>query len=140
MFLVAIRDMEVYLSTVMQANTFLSTLANRPASHRRRTLRQDTPFGTQQTRAPGVGELLGLQQVSFVFLSSHKYAHPSSRHVLKTNFYQPTKVALSFRLAPGFLPDIEYPWKPYGMFIIIGACWFCWSLMGIIFHSRLIRQ
>ncbi|TFK40459.1 NAD-specific glutamate dehydrogenase [Crucibulum laeve] len=43
-----------------------------------------------------------------------------NKHVLKTNFYQPTKVALSFRLAPDFLPEVEYPKKPYGMFFIIG--------------------
>jgi glutamate dehydrogenase len=43
-----------------------------------------------------------------------------NKHVLKTNFYQPTKVALSFRLAPDFLPEIEYPQKPFGMFIVIG--------------------
>ncbi|EGO23766.1 NADH-dependent glutamate dehydrogenase [Serpula lacrymans var. lacrymans S7.9] len=43
-----------------------------------------------------------------------------NKHVLKTNFYQPTKVALSFRLAPDFLPEVEYPKKPFGMFIIIG--------------------
>ncbi|CAA7258824.1 unnamed protein product [Cyclocybe aegerita] len=43
-----------------------------------------------------------------------------NKHILKTNFYQPTKVALSFRLAPDFLPEIEYPKKPYGMFFIIG--------------------
>jgi NAD-specific glutamate dehydrogenase len=42
------------------------------------------------------------------------------RHVLKTNFYQPTKVALSFRLAPDFLPDGEYPKEPFGMFFVIG--------------------
>ena len=41
--------------------------------------------------------------------------------MLKTNFYQPTKVALSFRLAPGFLPEVEYPKKPHGMFFVIGA-------------------
>ena len=45
----------------------------------------------------------------------------SNRHVLKTNFYQPTKVALSFRLAPEFLPEIEYPKKPFGMFFVIGT-------------------
>jgi glutamate dehydrogenase len=45
---------------------------------------------------------------------------PSLRHVLKTNFYQPTKVALSFRLAPDFLPETEYPKKPFGMFFVIG--------------------
>ncbi|KAL6304426.1 NAD-specific glutamate dehydrogenase [Sparassis latifolia] len=44
-----------------------------------------------------------------------------NKHVLKTNFYQPTKVALSFRLAPDFLPEVEYPKKPFGMFFIIGG-------------------
>lgn len=44
-----------------------------------------------------------------------------NKHVLKTNFYQPTKVALSFRLDPSFLPEIEYPQKPYGMFLVIGS-------------------
>ncbi|EKM49737.1 uncharacterized protein PHACADRAFT_265387 [Phanerochaete carnosa HHB-10118-sp] len=43
-----------------------------------------------------------------------------NKHVLKTNLYQPTKVALSFRLAPDFLPDFEYPRKPFGMFFVIG--------------------
>ncbi|KAL4080785.1 NADH-dependent glutamate dehydrogenase [Scleroderma citrinum] len=38
----------------------------------------------------------------------------------RTNFYQPTKVALSFRLAPEFLSEIEYPNKPFGMFFVIG--------------------
>ncbi|KAL1916544.1 uncharacterized protein VTP21DRAFT_5735 [Calcarisporiella thermophila] len=44
-----------------------------------------------------------------------------NKHVLKTNFYQPTKVALSFRLNPAFLPEIEYPNKVYGMFLVIGS-------------------
>ncbi|EPQ54800.1 NAD-specific glutamate dehydrogenase [Gloeophyllum trabeum ATCC 11539] len=43
-----------------------------------------------------------------------------NKHVLKTNFYQPTKVALSFRLKPDFLPEVEYPKKPFGMFFVIG--------------------
>lgn len=43
-----------------------------------------------------------------------------NKHVLKTNFYQPTKVALSFRLAPDFLPEIEYPKQPFGMSFVIG--------------------
>ncbi|KAJ1915487.1 NAD-dependent glutamate dehydrogenase [Mycoemilia scoparia] len=43
-----------------------------------------------------------------------------NKHVLKTNFYQPTKVALSFRLNANFLPDIEFPTKPYGLFFVIG--------------------
>lgn len=44
-----------------------------------------------------------------------------NKHILKCNFYQPTKVALSFRLDPSFLPDIEYPKKPFGMFFVVGS-------------------
>ncbi|KAJ1665010.1 NAD-dependent glutamate dehydrogenase [Coemansia sp. RSA 1813] len=43
-----------------------------------------------------------------------------NEHILKTNFFQTTKVALSFRMDPGFLPSIEYPAKPYGVFLVIG--------------------
>jgi len=41
--------------------------------------------------------------------------------VLKTNYFTPTKVALSFRLDPSFLPEIEYPHRLYGMFFVITA-------------------
>jgi len=41
--------------------------------------------------------------------------------VLKTNYFTPTKVALSFRLDPSFLPAIEYPSPLYGMFLVITA-------------------
>lgn len=41
--------------------------------------------------------------------------------VLKTNFYTPTKVALSFRFNPTFLPEHEYPQPLYGMFLVIGS-------------------
>jgi glutamate dehydrogenase len=42
--------------------------------------------------------------------------------VLKTNFFHtPTKVALSFRLNPSFLPEIEYPQPLYGMFLVISS-------------------
>ncbi|OCT46329.1 NAD-specific glutamate dehydrogenase [Cladophialophora carrionii] len=46
-----------------------------------------------------------------------------NRAVLKTNFYTPTKVALSFRLKPSvdFLPEHEYPQPLYGMFLVIGS-------------------
>ncbi|OZJ03908.1 hypothetical protein BZG36_03289 [Bifiguratus adelaidae] len=44
-----------------------------------------------------------------------------NKHVLKTNFYQNTKVALAFRLDPSFLPEIEYPNKVYGMFFVVGS-------------------
>ncbi|RDA94556.1 hypothetical protein CP533_2728 [Ophiocordyceps camponoti-saundersi (nom. inval.)] len=41
--------------------------------------------------------------------------------ILKTNYFTPTKVALSFRLDPSFLPEAEYPRALYGMFLVIGA-------------------
>ncbi|CAG8984030.1 hypothetical protein HYALB_00002971 [Hymenoscyphus albidus] len=42
-------------------------------------------------------------------------------HLLKSNFYTPTKVALSFRLNPSFLPELEYPQPLYGMFLVISS-------------------
>ena len=46
-----------------------------------------------------------------------------NQSVLKTNFYTPTKVALSFRLKPStdYLPAHEYPQPLYGMFLVIGS-------------------
>ncbi|KAI9679703.1 MAG: NAD-dependent glutamate dehydrogenase [Bathelium mastoideum] len=44
-----------------------------------------------------------------------------NKAVLKTNFYTPTKVALSFRLNPSFLPPEEYPQPLYGMFLVISS-------------------
>ncbi|GAA5803768.1 Glutamate/Leucine/Phenylalanine/Valine dehydrogenase-domain-containing protein [Helicostylum pulchrum] len=44
-----------------------------------------------------------------------------NKHVLKTNFYQTTKVALSFRMDPSFLPETEYPSPLYGMFLVVGS-------------------
>ena len=44
-----------------------------------------------------------------------------NEHLLKTNFYTPTKVALSFRLDPKFLPLIEYPQPLFGMFFVISS-------------------
>jgi glutamate dehydrogenase len=44
-----------------------------------------------------------------------------NKHVLKTNFYQPTKVALSFRMDPRFLPELEYPTRLFGMFLVVGS-------------------
>jgi len=43
-----------------------------------------------------------------------------NKAVLKTNFYQPTKVAVSFRMNPSFLSKWEYPVGLYGMFLVIG--------------------
>jgi len=41
--------------------------------------------------------------------------------ILKTNFYEKQKISLAFRLDPQlFLDEIEYPEKPYGVFMILG--------------------
>lgn len=44
-----------------------------------------------------------------------------NKAILKTNWFTPTKVALSFRLDPSFLPAAEYPKPLYGMFLVMGA-------------------
>ena len=44
-----------------------------------------------------------------------------NKSILKTNFYTPTKVALSFRLQPDFLPSEEYSRPLYGMFLVIAS-------------------
>ena len=44
-----------------------------------------------------------------------------NRHVLKTNFFKQSKVALSFRLDPSFLSRKDYPTKPFAVFFLVGA-------------------
>ena len=44
-----------------------------------------------------------------------------NKAVLKTNFYQPTKVAVSMRMNPSFLSKWEYPIGLFGMFLVIGS-------------------
>lgn len=44
-----------------------------------------------------------------------------NKSILKTNFYTSTKVAISFRLDPTFLPRTEYPDVPFGMFFVVGS-------------------
>jgi glutamate dehydrogenase len=44
-----------------------------------------------------------------------------NQHVQKTNFYRDSKTAVSFRLDSAFLPDVEYPDKPHGIFLVIGS-------------------
>ena len=41
--------------------------------------------------------------------------------VLRTNFYRQEKVSLAFVLDPGFLNDIDYPEKPFGILFVIGS-------------------
>ncbi len=44
-----------------------------------------------------------------------------NRHILKTNFYKDSKVALAFRLDPAFLLGSEYPEVPFGIFFVVGS-------------------
>ncbi|TGZ78677.1 NAD-dependent glutamate dehydrogenase [Ascodesmis nigricans] len=44
-----------------------------------------------------------------------------NENILKTNFFTPTKVALSFRMDPKFLSEVEYPQPLYGMFMVVGS-------------------
>jgi glutamate dehydrogenase len=44
-----------------------------------------------------------------------------NKSILKTNFFVSTKVAISFRLDPSFLPKFEYPETPFGLFFLVGA-------------------
>eukprot|EP01117_Protostelium_nocturnum_P004653 TRINITY_DN1685_c0_g1_i1.p1 TRINITY_DN1685_c0_g1~~TRINITY_DN1685_c0_g1_i1.p1 ORF type:complete len:1027 (+),score=415.86 TRINITY_DN1685_c0_g1_i1:160-3240(+) len=47
--------------------------------------------------------------------------HTFNRHILKTNFFLPSKVALSFRLSPGFLSKTDYPITPFAIFFVVGT-------------------
>jgi len=44
-----------------------------------------------------------------------------NRHILKTNFFKQSKVALSFRLDPGFLDVKEYTEVPFAVFFVVGS-------------------
>ncbi|KAH3674926.1 hypothetical protein WICMUC_002946 [Wickerhamomyces mucosus] len=43
-----------------------------------------------------------------------------NKSILKTNFFISSKVAISFRLDASFLPEFEYPEKPFGLFFVVG--------------------
>lgn len=43
-----------------------------------------------------------------------------NKSILKTNFFISSKVAISFRLDASFLPEFEYPEKPFGLFFLVG--------------------
>jgi glutamate dehydrogenase len=44
-----------------------------------------------------------------------------NKSILKTNFYKASKVALSFRMDPTFMSDVEYPRPVYGLFLVVGS-------------------
>lgn len=80
-------------------------------------LSQITPVGNEQE----FEELLNRecsQNEHHIFVLKALYKF--NQAILKTNFFVLTKVALSFRLNPDFLPTSEYPDTPFGMFFIVG--------------------
>ncbi|KAI8053760.1 Glutamate/Leucine/Phenylalanine/Valine dehydrogenase-domain-containing protein [Syncephalis plumigaleata] len=92
---------------------------------RERSIEPTLSYQRIQTDVPLSNEEL-LDKIRRTTSNSHEFMVFESflifnKHVLKTNFYQPTKVAISFRLTPNFLPEIEYPTKPYGMFFVVGT-------------------
>lgn len=50
-----------------------------------------------------------------------KFLFVFNKSILKTNFFLPSKVAISFRLNADFLPKFEYPETPFGLFFIVGS-------------------
>lgn len=44
-----------------------------------------------------------------------------SKSILETNFFITSKLAISFKLKPTFLPKEEYPNTPFGMFFVVGS-------------------
>jgi glutamate dehydrogenase len=51
-----------------------------------------------------------------IFLESLKFID----HILKTNYFLPTKTGFAFRLSPDILDPKHYPAKPFGIFFITG--------------------
>ena len=70
------------------------------------------------TKLKEVIETTVLNEHDLVVMSAFRVFNGS---ILKTNFFTPTKVALSFRLNPDFLPKHEYPQPLYGMFLVISS-------------------
>lgn len=70
------------------------------------------------------GEILNrIQKVTTSDLDSQVFGAilTFNRHILKTNFFKQSKIALSFRLDPGFLNEKEYPNLPFGVFFVVGS-------------------
>ncbi|CUM54255.1 unnamed protein product [Debaryomyces tyrocola] len=81
-------------------------------------LSQITPVGTEEEFEELLNRECSQNEHHILVL---KALFVFNKSILKTNFYTSTKVAISFRLNPTFLPATEYPEKPYGMFFIVGS-------------------
>ncbi|KPV72444.1 uncharacterized protein RHOBADRAFT_55909 [Rhodotorula graminis WP1] len=91
-------------------------------------------FGNSLVPTLSYARLQSAEVLSGEQLSAHIKKHVLNKHdaqilesfvtfneaIQKTNFFTPTKVALSFRLDPAFLPQDEYPVRAYGLFLVVG--------------------
>ncbi|TPX68844.1 glutamate dehydrogenase, partial [Chytriomyces confervae] len=78
---------------------------------------QVTPVLSEQELLDTIRKTVANTQEYMIFESYVTF----NKHVLKTNFYQPTKCAISFRMDPKFLPQLEYPTPLFGMFLVVGS-------------------
>jgi glutamate dehydrogenase len=98
-----------YVQTRGEQDDFIPTLSYQRLQVDR--VLTDSELKTKVSRAVGNEHQEKVMQYFITF----------NQNVLKTNFYTPTKVALSFRLNPKFLPAVEYPQPLFGMFLVIGS-------------------
>ncbi|KAE9388877.1 hypothetical protein BT96DRAFT_947285 [Gymnopus androsaceus JB14] len=80
-----------HATELMYAHPLLLTPPNHPTPLRRGALRQNPPHSPNKH---------SLQVLEFFLIFN--------KHILKINFYQPTKVVLSLRLDLGFLPEVQF--------------------------------
>ncbi|KAI8840785.1 Glutamate/Leucine/Phenylalanine/Valine dehydrogenase-domain-containing protein [Chytriomyces cf. hyalinus JEL632] len=76
-----------------------------------------TPVLSEQELLDTIRKTVANTQEYLIFESCVTF----NKHVFKTNFYQPTKCAISFRMDPKFLPQLEYPTPLFGMFFVVGS-------------------
>ncbi|KAF8247637.1 NAD-specific glutamate dehydrogenase (NAD-GDH) [Wilcoxina mikolae CBS 423.85] len=98
-----------YVQTRGEADTFLPTLSYQRLQMDRVLSNEELAVKISRAVANENQEKIMLQFITF------------NSNVLKTNFYTPTKMAVSFRMSPKFLPEKEYPQPLFGMFMVVGS-------------------
>jgi glutamate dehydrogenase len=98
-----------YVQTRGEADTFLPTLSYQRLQMDRVLSNEELATKISRAVANENQEKIMLQFITF------------NSNVLKTNFYTPTKMAVSFRMSPKFLPEKEYPQPLFGMFMVVGS-------------------
>ncbi|KAI9470231.1 Glutamate/Leucine/Phenylalanine/Valine dehydrogenase-domain-containing protein [Coemansia mojavensis] len=119
-----VKDLYAHFAHVHYVSSDSSSAVNRVADRLKADLHVSLSMTRMQDQMPLTSEELQLKIARVTSNANDAMVMRAlldfNEHILKTNFYQPTKVALSFRMDPGFLPAVEYPAKPYGVFLVIG--------------------